>query len=213
MRHFLATLAVAPLPLGMRVATTKALLVTLARGTQRLGSGSSSAAVGAIALTTVAMAADEHRAAAAGTEITSSWSLHRQEKPMGIRQNRSKSEILSTQRRPPGHGARHRLKLPRFGAGVAPASKGSRLFSAFAATPPSPRLDDYRSPTRITSHRLAAVRARGAPVALRAPSNTPRSHLQPKPCPAATTQTKTNPDKPLAARFKRISIAVHTRFT
>ncbi len=135
MRHFLATLAVAPLPLGMRVATTKALLVTLARGTQRLGSGSSSAAVGAIALTTVAMAADEHRAAAAGTEITSSWSLHRQEKPMGIRQNRSKSEILSTQRRPPGHGARHRLKLPRLG----PVSRLLPKAAAFLAHSPLPR--------------------------------------------------------------------------
>lgn len=108
MRHFRLSGTVPPLARGVGVATTQTRLIALPGFTHAMGTRLARTVAGAVALAAVAGAADEHRYAAAGAEVASSWRFHRQKEPMGARQDRAIREILCTQRRPPGHGARHR---------------------------------------------------------------------------------------------------------
>lgn len=135
MRHFCLPHPVAALARGVGMAAARARLIALSDRAQGTGSGDLGTAAGAVARAAVAAAADEYRCAAAGTEVASSWRFHRREGPMRARQVRAMGEILSTHRRPPGHGARHRYRTCRFGAAVAPASIGWPSSSAFDLRP------------------------------------------------------------------------------
>lgn len=108
MRHFRLPGTVAALARGVGMATAQTRLIALPGFTRAMGTRLARTLAGAVALAAVAGAADEHRYAAAGAEVASSWRFHRHKKPMSTRQDRAIREILCTQRRPPGHGARHR---------------------------------------------------------------------------------------------------------
>ena len=57
------------------------------------------ASLRAVTVATITRAAYEHRGAAARTQVTSSWMVHWQSRPMGSRRQRPLREILCRQRR------------------------------------------------------------------------------------------------------------------
>ena len=72
MRHFLLFGTVATLALGVFVAAWQTCLIALSGGLEGLGAGQLCAVTGTVALTAVAVTADQYRCAAAGAEIVSS---------------------------------------------------------------------------------------------------------------------------------------------
>src|SRR3972149_8111458 len=78
MRHFRAARAVTPLARGVGAATTDAPLIAPPGFTYAMGTRLCRTLPGAVALTTVAVAAAEHRYAAAGAKVASSRGFHRQ---------------------------------------------------------------------------------------------------------------------------------------
>lgn len=72
MRHFLLPGAVADLAGGVFAAAWQARLIALSCGFEGLNAGPLCAVTGTVALTTVAVAADQYRCATAGAKIVSS---------------------------------------------------------------------------------------------------------------------------------------------
>lgn len=88
MRHFMGFCPVGALPGGMFHSAFVALLITLLRLFQGMGASLFCAAVGAIAITMIAGRTDKHFLAAQSAPITSSRSIHQQNKPMGLDETR-----------------------------------------------------------------------------------------------------------------------------
>lgn len=80
MRHFRLPGTVPPLALGVGVATTQTRLIALPGFTHTMGARLARTLAGAVALAVVAVAAAEHRYAAAGAQVASSREFHRQER-------------------------------------------------------------------------------------------------------------------------------------
>jgi len=78
MRHFRAATAVTPLARGVGSATAGTPLIAPPGFTHAMGTRLRRTLAGAVALTTVAVAATEHRYAAARAKVTSSREFHRQ---------------------------------------------------------------------------------------------------------------------------------------
>jgi len=83
MRHFRLPGTVAALARGVRMATLQARLIAPPGFTHAMGTGFARALARAVALSTVAMGADEHRYAATGTKVESSRRFHRRKKADG----------------------------------------------------------------------------------------------------------------------------------
>jgi hypothetical protein len=83
MRHFRLPGTVAPLARGMGVATTQTRLITLPGFAYAMSTRLARTVSGAVALAAVAVTAAEHRYAAPGAEVASSWGFHRQERADG----------------------------------------------------------------------------------------------------------------------------------
>ena len=104
MRHFLLSLPVAPLALGMGVrAAPRALIALSGRPhgalARLLGTGPT-----AIALTPVAVAADQHGGPASGAQVSSSRRFHWPKCQWGTRRERPLRERLCVQRSREGSG-------------------------------------------------------------------------------------------------------------
>jgi hypothetical protein len=101
MRHFFVFRPVKALALSVGMTASPAILIAATGGT---GSGVSRlrrTRLGAVALAAIAVAANDHCFAAAGTKIVSSCRIHRQ-RPMGGRLQRLLRGILCMQRCPSG---------------------------------------------------------------------------------------------------------------
>ncbi len=112
MRHFRLPLAVAPLALGVFVAPAQTGLVALAGLSHTLLARLGRTPELAVALPSVALAANEYRGAAARAhEASSRRFLHRQIGPTGVGLDKAKRLVKYSrwQRRPPGLGVRYRL--------------------------------------------------------------------------------------------------------
>lgn len=84
MRHFIGFCPVGALPGGMFHPAFKALLIALLRLFPGMGAYLLRAAVGAVAITMIAGRADKHFLVAKSALVTSSWSIHQLNKPMGL---------------------------------------------------------------------------------------------------------------------------------
>ncbi|HCI14816.1 MAG TPA: hypothetical protein DFK12_12995 [Gallionellaceae bacterium] len=78
MRHFCLPGAIDALARSMGVATAQTRLVALGRSFEGMGASHLRTITGAVALATVAVAANDDRRAAAGAEIVSCGRFHRQ---------------------------------------------------------------------------------------------------------------------------------------
>lgn len=181
MRDFRVARPVTALTLGMGVAPTTTGLKALASGLLPMLAYLGSASKRTVALTALAVAANEHWGAAAGTEVTSCGRLHRQSGPTGVGLDRTARFVkyLHRQRRPAGLGARHRLELGRCGRCRACSSfLGKTSFTASCG----PCL--IRRPSSCGRHTFATSMSSTAhkgvfAVALRAPFNTPLWQIAP----------------------------------
>ena len=181
MRHIRVARPVTALTLGMGVAPTTTGLETLSSGLHATLAYLGGTRARTVALTPVAVAANEHWGAAAGTEVTSCGRLHRQSGPTGVGLDRAARFVkyLRRQRRPPGLGARHRLELGRYGRCRACSSfLGKTSFTASCG----PCL--IRRPSSCGRHTFATSMTSTAhkgvfAVALRAPFNTPLWQIAP----------------------------------
>ena len=82
MRHFLVFRSITALPFGVGMATSPAGLIAVTGSTDGGASGLIGTLCGAVAVTSVAVAANDHRGTAMRAQIASSWNFHGQ-KPMG----------------------------------------------------------------------------------------------------------------------------------
>jgi hypothetical protein len=82
MRHFLLSGPVPTLPFGMGATAAMRVLIATASRPDRLLAGLRRAACGAVAITTITGAADEHGIAATGAQVASSGEFHWQSGPM-----------------------------------------------------------------------------------------------------------------------------------
>jgi hypothetical protein len=82
MRHFLLFGPVTTLAFGVGMTTSPAGLVAATGATDGGTSGMIGTPCGAVAVTPIAVAANDHRGAATRTQIASSWDFHGQ-RPMG----------------------------------------------------------------------------------------------------------------------------------
>jgi hypothetical protein len=83
MRHFLLSSSVTALSLCMRVTAAQAGLIAAAGRTQGAAAGFFGAGRGAVAVTAIAVAADQYGGAATGAQVASSGKVHWQSGPMG----------------------------------------------------------------------------------------------------------------------------------
>jgi hypothetical protein len=88
MRHFMGFCPVGALPGGMFHSAFVALLITLLRLFPGMGARLFCATVGTVAITMIAGRTDKHFLAAQSAPITSSSSIHQQNKPMGLDETR-----------------------------------------------------------------------------------------------------------------------------
>ena len=84
MRHFLLPGSVTALAFGMGVTTAAAVLIAATRSTRGLSACLVGTVRSAVALTTITVAANEHRRATTGAQVTSSREIHWPSRPMGI---------------------------------------------------------------------------------------------------------------------------------
>ncbi len=113
MRHFLLFGPVTALALGVGMTTLPAGLIAAPRGTDGGASGLMGTACGAVAVTSVAVATNDHRSTATRAQIASSWSFHGQ-KPMGEDSNARFVKYLACSVARQGSGARQRIWLGRW---------------------------------------------------------------------------------------------------
>lgn len=83
MRHFLRFGPVTALPLCMRVTAAQAGLIAATGHTLGAVAGVFGAGRGAVTVTTIAVAADQHGRAATGAQVASSGMVHWHSGPMG----------------------------------------------------------------------------------------------------------------------------------
>ena len=78
MRHFLVFRSITALPFGVGMATSPAGLIAVTGSTDGGASGLIGTLCGAVAVTSVAVAANDHRGTATRTQLASSWNFHGQ---------------------------------------------------------------------------------------------------------------------------------------
>lgn len=84
MRHFLLPGPVTTLAFGVGVTAAPALLIAATRSTRGLSACLVGTVRSAVALATITVAANEHRRATSGAQVTSSREIHWSSRPMGI---------------------------------------------------------------------------------------------------------------------------------
>jgi hypothetical protein len=84
MRHFLLPGPVTALAFGVGVTAAPAVLIAATRSTGGLSACLVGTVRGAVALATITVAANEHRRATSGAQVTSSREIHWPSRPMGI---------------------------------------------------------------------------------------------------------------------------------
>ena len=102
MRHFLVLCPVAALTFSVRVTASPRGLIAAPRSTNGAASCLLGTGDGAVAVTSIAGAANDDGRAAAHAEEASSRNVPRRSGPMGSRRQRPLREILCRQRRPSG---------------------------------------------------------------------------------------------------------------
>lgn len=164
MRHFLLFGPVTALALGVGMTTLPAGLIAATRGTDGGASGLMGTPCGAVAVTSVAVAANDHRGTATRTQIASSWNFHGQ-KPMGEDSNARFVKYLACSVARQGSGARQRIWLGRWYRCRAGISTGWDAFTALPASvlPPHPNRRPQPCRTAFARRHFAAQTARRKP--------------------------------------------------
>ena len=158
MRHFLLPGPVAALPFGVGVTAAQAVLVSAAGGTNSTAACLLGTPRGAVAVATIAVAADQCGGAASGAQVASSGKVHWPSGPMENRRRRARREILCRQRRRCwGCGARHRNWLGGWDRCRACVSTGRSAFYRIGITDAT-ATQPMQEAGAIQAHRRASVR-------------------------------------------------------
>jgi hypothetical protein len=212
MRHFRLPGTVAALARGVGVATTQTPLIAPPGFTHAMGTRLARTLAGAVALTAVAVAAAEHRCAAVGAEVASSWGFHRQERADGCSTGSGDSWNTFHATSPAWARGATSVETCRFGPVSRLLPKAGNRFTAPALRALLQQPDE--NPPACPSfacyiHFTGRAIAGALPVALRAPYNAPAIASNQIPLRSCFGSLRLHLKLTFAARFTPIPTAVH----